>query len=199
MRQSPGTLLLSLFVLGVLFAQPALAGEVIRVDKENGLLENLQVALLVLSAIAFLVPVARAERSYRCVLLGGVMLCFSFILRELDVEDLPVPQWVIAIGSGAGRDILLGTGWVAVGVLAIQSRIQIIASIKPIVFCRTTLVVVIAGFILVSGSFFDHKDNKVAADQLAEELIEVVGYGTLLVGALLARFTARSLSAKLNP
>ena len=48
--------------------------------------------------------------------------------------------------------------------------------------------------ILFSGSFFDHKDDKTATDQLAEEIIEVVGYGVFLLAAILSRFTARSLA-----
>lgn len=194
MRLNLRRVFLVLFVLGTLFSQAVFADEAIRVDKENGPLENLQVALLFFSSIAFLIPVARAERSYRCVLLAGTMLCYSFILRELDVEDLAVPQWVILLGSGTGRDILLGLGWVAVGVLTLKSRAVFKDTIKPILFSRATMLIVISGLVLFSGSIFDHKDNKTPADQLAEEIIEVVGYGIFFLGALLSRFTARSLA-----
>jgi hypothetical protein len=186
-------LFLILFLAGTFIASSGYAGEMIRVDKENGPLENLQVVLLFLSSIAFLLPMKRADRSCRSILLGGAMLCFSFILRELDVEDLAVPQWVIAVGSGTGRDILLGTGWAVVGVLAIKSFSFLKERFKLIFFSRTTMLLVISGLILYSGSFFDHKDNKTPADQLAEEIIEVIGYGIFLLGAILSRSMVHSL------
>lgn len=184
--------------MGALFSQTVFADEAVRLDKENGPLENLQVVLLFLSSIAFLLPAARAERSYRCVLLAGAMLCFSFILRELDVEDLAVPQWVIAVGSGTGRDVLLGTGWAVVGILSIKSFALLKVNLKAILFSRTTLLLFISGLVLFSGSIFDHKDDKTPADQLAEEIIEVAGYGIFFLGAVLSRYTARSLAKASN-
>ncbi len=193
MKTNLRNIFLILFVIGAIFSQTAFAEDAIRLDKENGPLENIQVILLFLSSIAFLLPVAKAERSYRCVLLGGAMLSFSFILRELDVEDLAGPQWVAAMGSGTGRGILLGAGWAIVGFLSIKSFAVLEENLKPIIFSRTTLLLFIAGLILFSGSFFDHKDDKTPADQLAEELIEVVGYSLFFIGSIISRFTARSL------
>lgn len=187
-----------LSVAGMLFAQSIFADEAIRLDKENGPLENIQVMLLFLSAVAFLLPVAKAEKSFRCVLLGGAMLSFSFILRELDVEDLAVPQWIAAMGSGTGRDILLGCGWAYVGVLSIKAFSALKANLKAILFSRMTLLLFISGLILFSGSFFDHKDDKTPADQLAEELIEVVGYSVFLLGAIISRLTGRSFDSAVN-
>ncbi|MEI6891370.1 MAG: hypothetical protein V5783_04275 [Pontiella sp.] len=194
MRLNPNHIFLMLLGAGFLFSPTVFADEMVRVDLENGPLENLQVILLFLSAIAFLRPVYRAERSYRCVLLGGAMLCFSFILRELDVEDLAVPHWVISMGSGPGRDVLLGTGWVLVVGLSIKSFAALKQNLKSILFSRTTALIVSAGLVLFSGSFFDHKDNKTTMDQLAEEIIEGVGYGIFLLGAILSRSTARTFA-----
>ncbi|MEE9368967.1 MAG: hypothetical protein V3V05_08885 [Pontiella sp.] len=163
---------------------------------ENGPLENLQVLLLFLSAIAFLIPVSKAPISLKYVLLAGALLSCSFILRELDVENLNVPKWVVSIGSGVGRNIVLGSGWIALGVLAIKSISAFKENFRDILLSRTMLLLVIAGVILLFGALFDHKDNKTSLDELAEEVIEVLGYATFFLAALASRFTAHSLLAK---
>ena len=64
---------------------------------------------------------------------------------------------------------------------------------RPILFSRTTLLLFSSGLVLFSGSLFDHKEDKVTADQLAEEMIEVIGYSIFFIGAIISRFIARSL------
>jgi magnesium-transporting ATPase (P-type) len=53
---------------------------------ENGLLENIQVITLFLACVSFIFPVFSQSRSDKLMLMFFSFLCFSFILREVDVE-----------------------------------------------------------------------------------------------------------------
>ncbi len=84
------------------------------IAKENSLMENLQAGCLGIACILFLPclirPVASIGR-FACWSLFLVML--SMFLREVDVETLPVPSSVAWLGSGIGRNLILGTAFVA--------------------------------------------------------------------------------------
>ena len=105
----------------VFLASSAFAGGADAMAQENGILENTQVALLLLSGIIFAVQSFAVVRKVRYILWMGAWFCLSIILRELDVEDLAVPQWVVWIGSGTGRNLIMAAGWGVLGVIAIKS------------------------------------------------------------------------------
>ena len=170
-------------VLFALLVSPALAGGADELAQENGVLENMQVALLLLSGLIFVVQSFRVERSFRFILWMGAWLSPSIILRELDVEKLAVPQWMIAIGSGMGRNLIMGIGWIALCVIAIKSYSEWKGSFKRIARSRTAIFMYSSATLLLLGSLFDHGSM---ADQgkLWEEAFETIGYFLLLPAAL---------------
>ncbi|RKX40781.1 MAG: hypothetical protein DRP64_12165 [Verrucomicrobia bacterium] len=180
-------LLLALFVFLV---SPAFAGEADVVAQENGILENTQVAFLLLSALILVVQSFAVARNVRCILWMGAWFCLSCILRELDVEDLAVPQWVVWAGSGMGRNLIMGAGWITLGVLAIKSYPELKGSFGRIARSRTAILVFIAGTMLLLGSLFDHESVMIERGKLLEEAFETIGYFLLLLAAL----TSRSIS-----
>ena len=159
--------------------------------QENGILENTQVALLLLSGIIFAVQSFAVVRKVRYILWMGAWFCLSIILRELDVEDLAVPQWVVWIGSGTGRNLIMAAGWGVLGVIAIKSYPELKGSFARIARSRTAIFVFAAGTLLLLGSLFDHET--VVADQgmFWEEAFETIGYFLLLPAALFSRLISK--------
>ncbi len=159
--------------------------------QENGILENTQVALLLLSGIIFAVQSFAVVRKVRFILWMGAWFCLSIILRELDVEDLAVPQWVVWIGSGTGRNLIMAAGWGVLGVIAIKSYPELKGSFARIARSRTAIFVFAAGTLLLLGSLFDHET--VVADQgmFWEEAFETIGYFLLLPAALFSRLISK--------
>lgn len=174
-------LLLALFVFLV---SPAFAGEVDVVAQENGILENTQVALLLMTALVFAVKSVAVVRRVRFILWMGAWFCLSIILRELDVEDLAVPQWVVWVGSGMGRNLIMGIGWIVLGVVAIKSYPELKGSFGMIARSRTAILVFFAGILLLLGSIFDHESVMIERGKLVEEALETLGYFLLLPAAL---------------
>ena len=77
---------------------------------ENNLLESTQALTLALALVFFLVPVFDSVRNDRLIAVFLSLLSLGFILRELDVEQFDLPNLLILLGSGKGRNLLLGTG-----------------------------------------------------------------------------------------
>jgi len=174
-------------VLVALLVSPAFAGAAGELAQENGVLENTQVALLLLSGLVFVVQSFRVERNYRFILWMGAWFCLSCIVRELDVEDLAVPQWVVAIGSGTGRNLIMGVGWIALGVLAIKSYPELKGSFARIARSHMAIFMFAAGILLLLGSLFDHGIFLAGKGKLWEEAFETLGYFLLLPAALFSR------------
>jgi len=181
-----------MLVLGAFFAFPAFAGGADDIAQENGVLENTQVALLLLSGLIFLVQSFSVDRTVRCILWMGAWFCLSVILRELDVEDLSVPQWVVWLGSGMGRNLIMGIGWIVLGVLAIKSYPELKGAFGRIARSRTAIFVLAAGIMLVLGSLFDHGAVMARHGKLLEEIFETIGYFLLLPAALFSRSISKA-------
>jgi len=85
------------------------------VADENRLLENLQAAALFLALVLSLVNLAPLRRQPPPYVAAGLAVLFlTLFLRELDVEKLDLPGVLTLLGSGTGRNLLLGLLWGAV-------------------------------------------------------------------------------------
>ena len=87
--------------------------------QENSWLENAQVALLFAGFVVCLVTLIKGGRADKLALGFCTFLTYSFLLRELDVETLNVPAWVVSIGSGSGRNTIGGIALLAILVIGL--------------------------------------------------------------------------------
>lgn len=89
--------------------------------EEGALAETLQWVLLAAAVLLCLSELLRRQpRLSRNLLLLFVLFFVTLLLRELDVEDLALPQVLVALGSGPGRDVWLGASWAISGCFAIS-------------------------------------------------------------------------------
>lgn len=179
--------LLLLSVWTVFPVASAFAGSADELARENGILENIQVVLLLLSGLIFLVQSFRVERTFRVILWMGTWLSPSIILRELDVEKLAVPQWIISIGSGTGRNLIMGVGWIVLGLLALKSFPELKGAFRKIARSRMAAFMLASVLMLFLGSFFDHGYISSDKGKLWEESFEILGYCLLLPAAFLSK------------
>ena len=106
------SMLALVFIIGVIFWS-LLSGvwlENTSVFSENGLLENVQALTLIITLFFFLAPTFNRFRSDRLLGVFFSFLTLSFILRELDIETFDLPNILILMGSGQGRNLLLAVG-----------------------------------------------------------------------------------------
>lgn len=191
--------LLCLVILGSLFAvilwsahSVYVLGNVAVYD-ENGPLENLQAVLLAISCIVFLAPVVMQKESEKLTLIFCSLLCYSFAVRELDVERFNVPEVVKFIGSGIGRNISLVVGFT---ILVMYAGFKFSYYKKiGILFLRSRpgILLMAGGLLLVIGDVFEKRHFLHHA--FFEELFELLGYVSILLSAFAANCKT-ALSAK---
>ncbi|PID65685.1 MAG: hypothetical protein CR975_06150 [Gammaproteobacteria bacterium] len=151
---------------------------------ENGVVENIEVGFLVLASLVF----AYAYRSChtRSIALCSVVVCLGFILREVDVEDFELPAWVIFVGSGTGRNIILAV----LVVIAMISFVKEMNYEKMLLLLKSYFAVclyMVFCFLLCSW-LFDKAVFDFAYNLLGEELSESSAYLLILTASIIYTF-----------
>lgn len=160
---------------------------------ENGLLENIQVVLLALSIAVFGLQLYLKKNSHCVFALAGSFLCLVFILRELDVEKLDVPQVIILLGSGLGRNVLMAGLGISLFVYAVIKFRSILKFLPQFFFETSSLTILVGLLFLVSGGVFDKGAVDLTYYQFFEEVLEVTGYYLMFTGAVLGLFSSSSV------
>jgi hypothetical protein len=142
---------------------------------EGAALENAQVVFLMVSAVGFLflLPFNHPDKAIH---LAVALLCFSFILRELDLEDMDVFQIIKILGSGQGKILLLASLWASLifyGYRAVEDKVR---SLKSFCFSPLFFVLLFAFFMLMAGAVLDRKIVEISQPIFFEELAEANAY-----------------------
>jgi hypothetical protein len=168
----------------------------LNVFKENQLMENFQVFLILIAGFAFLQSVALVEKSLRLLPLAGSLLSFSFTLRELDVEKFDVPRFIAFLfGHGYGRNTLLASLWLMVVIAFVKNRAHYLKIVLGLLARPSGMLAVTGGLLLILGSLFDDRIFDVQLYQFYEELSEMNGYYCLLLSSLYLLFDLKRRTA----
>ncbi|MDH7943760.1 hypothetical protein QGM61_07990 [Pseudohongiella sp. SYSU M77423] len=170
----------------------ALSNGQTRIYAEYGLLETTQVILLSAACIAFIVTLSRNGRYNTLLMLSCALLCYSFIVRELDVEDFDLPPAVITLTSGTGRNILLAVAFCAL--LAYALYVDFRHYLKEALQFAVTpagMMLVAAGLLLYLAAFFEGYQG-VEHPAFCEELTEVTAYTLILLSSLTSSLTHKT-------
>ena len=149
---------------------------------ENGLFENIQVLLLSLSCIIIFYLIVYQKRADKLFLSLFFLTCLTFILREIDVEDLNIPYMLIFIGSGVCRNVILTVGFLTISFCAMFHIKHYKVILRRYLMSRECALVVTAGMFLCLGEIIE-KSHLVSHHMFWEELSELVGYGLILLAA----------------
>lgn len=189
----------SLVFLAMLVLSTIYSIQVIIFDKaylygENELMEHTQLLILVLVGIAFSLQVSAknwtATKSFSSSLsllaLLGAALSFSFIVREMSVKKSEI-DWLIYIVDGQGYKIFMALIWLPLLYKAFQYKAEYIELIKKGIFSPTSLLLMAAVAFLGGGALFDKEVIVVEYFRFYEEVLEMNGYGFMLLAALSLR------------
>ena len=165
---------------------------------ENGLIESIQAYLLAVACAVYLATAALEKRSDKLILLFCSLLCYGFILRELDVEKFDISSALIFIGSGVGRNTTLA---VAVAAICLYAALTDLNHYRKTAaqFLRSGpgALLMAAGVFLVIGDLFE-KNKMIAHHVFIEEMAELFGYVLILLSSIagntfLSNLTPRSM------
>jgi len=151
---------------------------------ENGPLENTQVFTLSIASLMFLLPVLTQSRNDKLFFLFFSLLCISFVLREVDIEDLNVPNILILIGSGTGRNIMLTIGFVAIFLCMAINLAHYKKVFKFYTLSRGGRLIITAGILLGISALFEEM-SFVPHYVFFEEMLELSGYVIILLVAFI--------------
>ncbi|MFK7830221.1 MAG: hypothetical protein AB8B57_10615 [Congregibacter sp.] len=160
------------------------------VHAENSLLENFQAACLASCVLAYLCLMP-ATQDQRLVFMAVALLCFSFLLRELDLERLNVPLFLQTLGSGRGRVLLLASLWISLIAYTLRSIDLKILSLEKVLRSRMFRLLAAAFGLLLVSALMDKNVFGLVHSRLFEELLEANAY--LLIMLPLTSITARFL------
>ena len=150
---------------------------------ESGPIENIQVFILTIACLVFLLPVIRQTRTDKLLLLFFAFLCLSFILREVDIEYLDIPNVLKFLGAGIGRKVMLVIGFIGMLFYAMLNMAHYKNILKLFFVSKEGVLIIMAGMFLYIGSFFE-KTNLVQHRTFFEEMSELIGYLLILLAAL---------------
>lgn len=158
---------------------------------ENQLMEHTQILILLLVGILFWLD--SAEKNWQLVkssslslsLLAylGAALSFSFILREMSIKQSKI-DWLIFFVDGEGFKIIMALVWVPLLYKANQFRNEYIGIVKKAILSPTSLFLMAAVVSLATGALFDKEIIVVEYFRFYEEILEMNGYGFMLLAAL---------------
>ena len=142
---------------------------------EGAALENTQVIFLIISAVGFLFLLP-FKHPYKTIHLAIALLCFSFILRELDLEHMDVFQIIKILGSGQGRILLLASLWASMSFYSYNAVENKVCALKGFCFSPLFSVLLFAFLMLMAGAVLDKKIIEISQPMFFEELAEVNAY-----------------------
>mgnify|MGYP001494271845 CR=1 FL=1 len=99
----------------------------------------------------------------------------GILLREIDLEDFSMPMWIIALGSGTGRTILLSLILAPVLLFMVVKYQQYYGLVKNYFMSQVGLSLFLSFCLLLIGSMFEHE--YLLSRTLVEESFELIAYG----------------------
>lgn len=152
---------------------------------ENALLENLQAFLLVFATILYLRLTLPAHKSKESILgnMGLSLLCFSFLLREVDIEQLPRMETVGFLFHGVGRTVLILTLW-CVLLKKVYDHGEVKRLVSELLASDYLHCLKISFLLLMVGVIFDREVWLIEHGRLYEELAETNAYLLLIIPAI---------------
>ena len=164
------------------FYQAIILGHRVIYD-EFQIMENLQAIFLVGSFLIFLYAFFKAEASEKAVVFTGMLLWLTMFLREVDFEEVNVPELIKWFLAGKVKDSILAVVWVVTLGYLLKHRARTLSYVKSIVFSEVGMVVFTGGVLLVIGAIFEKLHFP--QHDFYEELSELNGYIFIFLGSLL--------------
>jgi hypothetical protein len=174
---------LSLWVAFTLWAASLVMNNNTHIYAENGLLENIQACILAITFVVYLVNSAVEKNCCRLILLSCSLLCYAFLLRELDVEKFDIPYALQMVGSGVGRNTTIAIAFLALFFYA--ARYFSFYKVEVVNFLRTRpgSLLIMAGVFLILGSVFEDI-YAITHHVFIEESLELFAYVLIMLSSL---------------
>lgn len=147
---------------------------------ENGLYENLQALLLLLTfALALIGALRHTNPTLKYTLTGFALLSFAFLLRELEFRGGHLPDWLIYVTAPQGSAYITLLAFIPFVYYSLKNLSFALHAV--ICFCKSlhVLRILLVASLLVLGGVFDRNWIFSAHAQFFEEFFELAAYYAL--------------------
>lgn len=156
----------------------------VTIYKENGLLENLQAGILLLTCFYMVLVGKNLQGSSRYAAWMFAWVCLAFFFREFDVRKTDWPEFAHLFFGKPGQYIwFLPLFYILVQIfrnIRFYLRNTLAYLLSPMM-----LYIILGGILIIMGAVFD-KQIIPTEDKFWEEYLEVAAYAYLFLAALLA-------------
>jgi hypothetical protein len=166
-----------------------LAGSNLHISDEHELMENSQAWCLLIGSSIFGFLALRSQRRDCRQLFGALALLYaSFFLREVEVEDLKIPDVLILLGSGTGKRILLLTCWGVALLFFLKHARQTWNLFKRWIRSLAGICILVGGVCYFIGLPFDKNAFGIepGLNLFLEEIAESIATIWMLISAILS-------------
>ncbi len=187
LRNSLLDIVIALSAAGVFFFLWRLGQISPDIAQEDSLLEWSQAVILFSAVLVLLVRLAICRPGDRFFPFFFLLLTYiTVLLREMDVEDYPLPDLLVFLGSGVGRDILLSAIWIAYLFLLFRKSSKVVVFARSFLRSRTGAYFIAGVVLYLAGLPFDKHFFPLSreADLLLEECFESLGTTFLFLATL---------------
>jgi hypothetical protein len=141
-------------------------------------MENAQVLAVSLSLVLFLFAAVSSDTCERFFYSSLVLLCVTFLLRELDMEDYGLHPVITGLTSGPGRNLLLGFLWAYFLLLFLRGPQDSSRVLYEWIRSLEGRLMMAAGFFFLSAWPLDREMFQMSShtSRVLEELLELNGY-----------------------
>ncbi|MDO6562342.1 hypothetical protein Q4488_03005 [Amphritea sp. 1_MG-2023] len=162
--------------------------------KENGVLENLQVSILLLTCFYMVIVGKQLQCRSRYAAWMFAWICLAFFFREFDIRKTDWPEFAHMIFGKPGQYIwFLPLLFILVQIFRnIQFYLR---NILLYLLSPMMLNIILAGVMLIMAAVFD-KQMILTENKFWEEYLEIAAYAHLFLAAILARSSFRNIEIK---
>ncbi|GGK62426.1 hypothetical protein [Amphritea balenae] len=166
----------------------------ITIYKENGLLENLQAGILLLTCFYMVIVGRNLQGSSRYAAWMFAWICLAFFFREFDVRKTDWPEFAHMIFGKPGQYIwFLPLMFILVQIfrnIRFYLRNILLYLLSPMM-----LTIILGGILIVMGAVFD-KQIIPTENKFWEEYLEVAAYAYLFLAAMLSPTSFRYIETQ---
>lgn len=166
----------------------------ITIYKENGLLENLQAGILLLTCFYMVLVGRNLQGSSRYAAWMFAWICLAFFFREFDVRKTDWPEFAHMIFGKPGQYIwFLPLMFILVQIfrnIRFYLRNILLYLLSPMM-----LTIILGGVLIVMGAVFD-KQLIPTENKFWEEYLEVAAYAYLFLAAMLSPTSFQNIESK---
>lgn len=153
------------------------------IANEYSLLESAQVCLLLISLVITIYTALDRVREDKIISIILSIALLGILLREIDLEDFNMPMWIIALGSGSGRTLLLSLMLAPVLLFMVVKYQQYYGLVKNYFMSQVGISLILSFCLLLIGSLFEHE--YLLSRTLIEESLELIAYGLFFRGVFI--------------